>query len=558
MKSGKRGAWLTVVVLLAAVGVVGLLWTAGTHAVHDVEKAHRHALADTSVLDPASPMPSAPGQDIPLHAFRTKDVQAFLAAARTAEAIDDPLDRCLHYPDPPGSHWSPAATRAYCHYQLQAIMSSAQAQSLIHSGHADELDRQLAAALHAQFTQPEKSGLLDRTYYAIFHDGSFTMRATLDAWKRASPQSAFAFAASGFAYEKMAFDARGNDDIGHTPQSHVDAMEHLLQLADSDLQRAVALNPKVTPAYVGMIDAGYLAFGRAYVRNAARQGLSAAPDDYSIYSVLSIAAAPQWGGSLPALWQLGERAQQHIATSPMLEIIRSAAPIQAYDVCNCFGSANWEAFPRAFDHLGSASQLLYASYAAINSHHDDLAVIYLSEHLRFQPDDRQARRYRNGVLTRLGQVEWALADANAWIDHVPDSAAAYLSRAEAEKAHHDYAAALVDFERVSYMNPRDSLPLREMADIYLQARQWSEAERVSTRMVQGHALEVPGWVIRATAQRHLHSPDLANTVANFHQILGRDPRWQAQDGMLASMLAAQKAEAARATPSPIRKTNNPQ
>lgn len=317
--------------------------------------------------------------------FTPDEVHAFLEAARKAEAMADPLQRCLAYPDPPHSHWSPAATEAYCRYHTQHIISFDEAQTLIQNGQSADLDKRLAQDLQDQLTHPHSRGLLDLTYFADFDNGSFDVRSTLDAWKRASPSSAFAYAASGWGYVAMASRARGSAFIQETPQANIDAMNRLLAQADADLQRAIALNPKVTPAYVAMINAGSMALGDAYVRNAERRGLAAAPDDYAIYGLLSHAAEPKWGGSLEAMKQVTRRAVAHAGTNPLLTILLSIEPAIEYDICDCQSSARWTAYPAVFDNVSSTALLFNAGFAANRRGHYDLAAIYLSEGLRFSP-----------------------------------------------------------------------------------------------------------------------------------------------------------------------------
>ncbi len=220
MGSGPRGLLIAAIVLL---GIGELVW--GWHSVMARLVDTRQSAA---VRHRPPPLPAAKS-----HLFTRVEANAFLAAAKRAEAIADPLQRCLAYPDPPGSHWSPDAVAAFCRYYRLPVITFAEAQQLIQSGHAAELDRRLAAALQAQMTRPGSKGLLDRIYREAFRNGSFEIRPTLDAWMRDSPNSAFAYAASGVAYEAMAGDARGAAYMADTPQSNVDSMDKLLGQADA-------------------------------------------------------------------------------------------------------------------------------------------------------------------------------------------------------------------------------------------------------------------------------------------------------------------------------------
>lgn len=215
--------------------------------------------------------------------FTAAQFDAFTVAAREAEAVPDPLQRCLDYPNPPGLHWSDKVMSAYCHFKYDSWISRQDAERLIRTGHADELDKQLTAALQAQLASPGTPGALDHT---LFHDFADTdqparTRTIIDAWKRQRPQSAFAWAASGMAY-LMADDPA--DDIG-------DRLE-LLSRARADLEHALRLDPRITHAYATMIDAGRIVGDRAFAFRAARRGLAVDPSNFTIYTKMALLAEP--------------------------------------------------------------------------------------------------------------------------------------------------------------------------------------------------------------------------------------------------------------------------
>lgn len=540
METGKR-------VLIA--GIAGLLVTGSLGAFwwnsRTVEADPVRPGVAASSARPVAPARALPAASVPSHeppVFTPVQLKAFIADAAKAEAITDPLQRCIAYPDPPGSHWSPEAVKAYCRYHLQSTISFDQAQKLIRSGHAAELDRRLGAALQAQRTQPESAGLLDRTYFNAFGTGSFDARATLDAWKRASPDSAFAFAASGFAYVAMARNARGGAYIQDTPQSNIDAMERLLQLADVDLQHAASLDPRVTPTYIAMINAGALALGDAYTIKAARKGLAYAPADYAIYGLLIHAAEPKWGGSLEAMKAVARLAQTHVKENPLLAIIQSAEPVVEYDLCNCEGRADWQMFTFAFANVGSAEEFFSAGNAANRSEHYGLAVVYLSEELRFLPGSSISRQRRDVAMTDLGETASALDDATRWIKQSPADSCAYNARGYAYKARNDELHAAADLRHAAELDPGDMFPLGQMAQMYLGKSEWDEVLGVADQMVHTHPEQPDGWVVRAMAQQAANRPGLEETARYFLQQFGDAPGQQRYAAMMRAMLAERAAE----------------
>lgn len=335
--------------------------------------------------------------------FSSAEVQSFLTATQRAESIPHPMERCLRYPDPPGSHWSHQAVEAYCRYRTQPVFPFKQVQSLIESGNAAQLDGMLAAALQAQRTQPASRGLLDRIYHDDFEDGTYAVRPLLEAWKRQSPGSAFAYAASGLAYVAMAQKARGRSFVNATPQSRFEAMDRLLLQAGGDLDRAVQLDPRLTPAYWGMIYAGGLGGDTKHALAAANRGLAIDPANFSIYRQLLWLAQPQWAGSVQAMRKITASAQRQARVNPTLPLLLPLAPAAEanLDDCECRTPAQLANVRRILDTAAPYRLLRNVGSALSNAGQPGAGAIYLSEALRFNPGMVPVITHRSDDLADL-------------------------------------------------------------------------------------------------------------------------------------------------------------
>ncbi|HEV2680176.1 MAG TPA: hypothetical protein VGV14_06735 [Rhodanobacter sp.] len=513
MGSGPR--WL----LIAAIVLLGLgEWVWGYRSVMSRVTAEINAQS-------ARPVAPSPLLAAKAHLFTRDEANAFLAAAKRAEAIKDPLQRCIAYPDPPGSHWSHDAVVAYCHFGLQPLMSFAEAQTLIQHGQSAELDRRLAAALHAQQTQPDSPGLLDRTYQKSFQNGSFEIRPTLDAWKRDSPNSAFAWAASGVAYVAMASAARGTNYMRDTPQDSVDSMDNLLAQADSDLRKAIALDPKVTPAHSALIHAGGLGFGRKYTDDAIAGGIAAAPDDYSIYSMAIWSQQPKWGGSLAGMRRLAAQAQAHASDNPALKLMLSEQPFYVVSNCDCAQEVELAAYPEALDQLASVPDLMEAGDAAKGSQHPAVAVIYLSEALRFGPEFDDARLHRLEALIDFDEAAWAVADATSLIAAKPGDATLFEARANAYESLNDYAHAEQDFRAMLALDPNDTHALVQLGHMLVYwTHDWNGGWDVANQLIKAQPQSPYGWILRANIQQQQPRAGLKDTVEYFEAHFSGDPQ----------------------------------
>ncbi len=109
MNSLQRGLLIAAIVLL---GIGAWVWNVRT-----LQSEIRRQEQLQAERQPA-PVP------LPSHKFTRAQGYAFIEAMKKAEAIADPLQRCLAYPDPPDSHWSRDTVVAYCHYRLQPLLRS--------------------------------------------------------------------------------------------------------------------------------------------------------------------------------------------------------------------------------------------------------------------------------------------------------------------------------------------------------------------------------------------------------------------------------------------------
>ena len=471
--------------------------------------------------------------------FTRAEVYAFLDQAKRAEAISDPLQRCLAYPDPPGSHWSPAAVGAYCKYRLQKLMPFSEMESLIQNGKSAELDRRLADALQAQMTRPESRGLLDRTYEIDFN-GSFDIRPTLDAWKRDSPNSAFAYAASGYAYQKMAAAARGSGYIRDTPQSDLLSMSRLMKEADTDLRHAIALDPRIMPAYDAMISVGGLEYGHAYAMYAAKKGLAIEPGSYALYSSLMWLNQPNWYGSLEEMNRLATAAQMHAKDAPLLMLLTSEAHAKALntDDCDCHTVEDLAAYPAAFDQIATSRELLNAGDAASSSHQHELAAVYLSEALRFNADLNDERLRRVTELVDFDQAQWAAAEATRLLHMEPKNSNYLKARGWAYESAEDYKHAAQDYRAAYALNPQDGWPLMELGNIYVYStHEWDKGWEIDNEIIHAYPDNAYGWILRAEIQKDQPRVGLKDTVDYFAAHFGNDP-------VLQKRLTAMRAELA--------------
>jgi len=508
-----RVRWLLVFGVFAVCGALG--WAA-------------YLRQSVPLMPPAAPMQVRRRPIRP--PFSHSDFKQFLKDARNAEVIEDPLQRCLAYPEPPGVHWSKAVTSAYCHYLFDPAVTQVQARELIESGRVSELEQKLSAAQEAQFAQPGQQSLLDRTYNIAFGGDTEDARALMDAWKRQAPDSPYALAASGTAYLAMAIRQRGSDYAQRTPQSSLDAMDRLLKQAREDLDKAALLDPKLTPAYVAMIYAGALESDSAYAFGAAKRALAVDPASYPTYARLVWMSQPKWGGNVEQMQRIIDAAQQHAKQNPLLLLLlseRSGGEDYVRD-CECNPFEEDDLYRRVFAEAAPVRMLMNAGWAAANRNNIALSVVYRSELLRFDPSQLDQRESRAFNLIMLGESEWGLAEGNALVKLAPQDETAYDVLGQAHRALGDASQAARDFEQALRINPADTWTLTAVGDIYFNVtHEWDKAWAVANRLVQLNPDDPQGWFMRANIQKAQPREGLEQTIADFAARFGNSPDKQA-------------------------------
>ena len=459
----------------------------------------------------------------------------FVRKVGAAETIADPLQRCLAFPDPPLSHWKPATVSAYCRYQNQSAVTLQQARDLIASGHADQLDRRLADALGRQLSKAGSPGLLDSTYLEDFAWPAKDTRAMIEAWKRQSPHSAFALAASGAAFVEAAYDARGGEFADETKKAQFDAMEKLLALARTDLDKAIAIEPRMTPAYTALLvasrtdrtpaetfdlaeaRAGRGSIESATLRTASRSGAAALGRLHRGHAEHQ-RARPGLGEGQPAAVAVAGRSDRRSIRLPLLQVPhreRTAIPANAVD-----GGATSEVLSDAGNGtMNEQDDPLQWDDDSLNA-----SIIYLAEALRFDP---QRVRDRLRLIDELLPMDPATAvvEGDRAVALSPRSADAFEDRARAKQENSDDKGAEQDYRTALSLRPGDVFDLYQLGWIFANShRRWDEAWTIADQLVREHPDHPEGWTLRAQIQETQPRPGLHDTLEYLVSHFSDDPR----------------------------------
>lgn len=513
-----------------------------------------------SVMAMGIPRPSLAKGDVgtafditaPTHAtsnaslFSRDEVFRFLAAVKQAEAIKDPLQRCLSYPDPPGSHWSPAATHAYCLYRTQSFMSYDDMKSLIQNGHAVELDRYMQDALKKQRTRPESVGLLDHIYFGNFSDSSQETRSLIDAWIKQSPKSAFAYVASGRSYLDMAWNARGERAVSDTPRENFVAMDKWLALGKADLDKAIKLNPRIAFAYSVLIDMSMLTGDDDSAADAAAHGLAMEPTNYAIYAQMMWKAEPKWGGSIDEMSSIAHSAQAYAPKNGLLKLLlpRPAAYEANLTDCDCSGHTDVTSYRVVLDEMPGAEILAGVADVTNRNHVANLAVVYQSELLRFSPWSGNIRLQRAPNLATFREKPWAIEEMADLAAKSGKDAKTLVMLANAYKLMGEWKLAEDDYQQVIATDPTNYDVRDKLGELYGMFNQWDKSWAVAEQLIKDAPSNPDGWILRAFVQLNQPRSGLQDTLAYLDKSFADNPDVQGQVKFLRQAIVWKSQEAA--------------
>lgn len=336
----------------------------------------------------------------------------FLAKVETADAIADPLKRCLAFPDLPGNRWAPGLAEAECHATFDPRRMSLKLMELRLAGKEPaSLDRIFAEDLARHFSTTDFSEVIDRDFDVI--DASDRADEVTRNWLRQDPHSAFALAARGAYFSSLAWHSRGSRWASDTPKNHLRAMSASFAKAIPLFQQALKIEPHLMPAYAELVAIGNADSRAELRRQAFEAGRRIDPGCSALDAQEMSAREPRWGGSYRQMEALQDDLRPLVARRPLLAVQLAAAETDRGSML-CAEKRYAEATRK----LGTIPMLAVGSpaYACLSwsmamqrenpYRWDDLAA--LIEATRYKPDDKDANARLGFMLMEAQRPDLAL------------------------------------------------------------------------------------------------------------------------------------------------------
>lgn len=362
--------------------------------------------------------------------------RAYLVKAREAERIEDPLQRCLAFPDLPDNNWPAGHAAAHCRHHFGIRRPSLEdIEGMVQRGEMADIEALFDASLARHYSTEHFSDDIHDTFNYLLTSKADSERvgALTEAWLRQAPESAYAHLARAAYFNGAAWKARGGKYAPQTPRENMRRMSELAGQAIPHFEKALALNPRLIPAYTGMIDIGMLDSRPELEARARRAAEALDPACPELANVTMRSLLPRWGGSYEQMVDHVGTLSRFMMQRPHLAIYRAQPlgdvgellldrdpvpeqALEALEAAIAMGSDE-----DALENAGTAARNLLSGPSG-----DARQLAYYLQAARFRMPDAWEARVLGSLLVAT-EPEWSLKYTLRALELKPDDARAHFN-----------------------------------------------------------------------------------------------------------------------------------
>jgi tetratricopeptide (TPR) repeat protein len=365
-------------------------------------------------------------------AFR--DFQRHVAAIDEAEAIDDPVERCLRYPIPPEFHWPQALIEALCADMHTPVYYLSDIKRLIDAKDWAGLEAHYAEILRRHYSGEDPEYLIYRSFPLYGWKSSqeaddYTLR-----WLEGAPDDAYANMTRGNLLAHRAWQARAGGSSSETDkrlgvrmisdETQMKKSAFHAENAQMLLRKSLVIEPRLMPAYNTLINAEMLAGDVGRIGETFSRAIRQSPHSYYVRNTRMNFSEPRWGGSLREMDRLVEEAEPYVAHNPRLAMLRTRrAGMDAnhFLAKEQYGPA-LDQHRKALEFGPEQNSLGTAANIAYRERHYTQAIVYYTQEIRFSRDIANMLSNRGAALEKIGEPDRAYCDYQAAIKDYPGEA----------------------------------------------------------------------------------------------------------------------------------------
>lgn len=513
-------------------------------SMHGVRR--RFAIAAALLSASAAVSQAAPPTSTAPFAAAPPELRAFFVAAKAADAIADPLARCMAFPDLPGNHWPAGLAQAHCHLAFDPAITLDVVKTHLENKDYAGLDALFQADLDKHFSKENFRETIHRDFDDF--DGSPESNRVTRQWLDHAPDSAFALAARGTHLGNEAWKERGGKWSSETRDSNMARMSLLASMAIDLLKKSVEREPRLIHSYVRLINLGMVDSRNDVLQWAFERGEALDPGCRHLTLMKMISLEPRWGGDKRYRDMTAYAA--HIA--PYEErrplVANTLSVIEADQASGVFANEQYKEKIALLKPVTLRSsffdvyQTLGMSMAYSNDPDRWGELMYLLELYRFDEEDVKATPEVGRILSLVDEMDWAETVLAKAVKAHPDAGYAQVLFAGVafELAH--YAKAEAAYVAAS----KDPETRRDGLEGLISVLQRSGKEAGARRYAGLLTTEFPqygrGWRLLADTVRTSDPQAMIAALEKFVETADRsDPRDAAEVENVTRWLASNKA-----------------
>jgi len=345
-----------------------------------------------------------------------------------------------------------------------------------------------------------------------------TYKGLFDAWIDAMPDAYTAYLARATYYHRVGLAKRGEAFIKDTSDEQFSGMREAQVHARQDIDKALALNPKLTIAYSHLISI-YSTEGSTQEKfKTLEQALSLDPASYIVRRDMLYYLLPRWGGSYEAIAGFLRDTEQHIDRNPDL------APLMGYlDYAKSWDTYSSKNYKKTIEHATAAIKQGEKSYyykkraaAYYSLKNYKQAISDYSSAIRLNKYNPDLYIWRAKAYMKINQSDNALKDFEFAVALNPYDYSVRKNYAKALASINRFSDAVDSYKIALYYNPHDEQILFRIASINVRdLKQYKVAILPLERLLEINSEETSYWYEYITALYALHDCEVMGAIQTY-------------------------------------------
>lgn len=395
-----------------------------------------------------------------------KEYQRHVVDIDTAEAISDPLERCMAYPNPPEFKWPSNLIRLGCEDMWRPVTPLSTIERMIDRQDWTGLDRHYAELVRRHHDGEDPEALLYRSFPLASWKSDADEETYTLKWLQGAPQSAYANMTRGQVLLNRAWREKERGDADGKPAAAMRVAAPLANQAAALLRTASTRDPRLMPAYRERLSAAMLTGNTEQMEAILEAAEAQSPSDYYVRDKFMEALEPEWFGSFDDMAAFAERVRPYVRKNPRLRILLARAEAwkgDHYLARGWYGNA-LDQYRKGLQFAPEESVLFTAANIAYREGHYAQSMMYWSQVIRFSRYQGEAAlKHRAAAWTKLGDGTRGFCDYKTVVERDPSDkdAREYIRSSEA-----DFRKRRIDFARLCGPGNMQATRLRKMLGLH--------------------------------------------------------------------------------------------